>query len=277
MKRSFYNLLLALVLVSIVLSACDTPPIPITDTPVVVMATSTATIVSSSPTVEPSLTLTITPTITPAFTATVDGLPDMPNKPEPQSSTFQGCPPQGDGGDAELNMLKNRIDEGNYIPVMFDAILNLTWPKTTERRDMDTWSAEDAAMIAKYEGIPVVVEGYLVRAKQSGAESANCHATAANMTDWHVWLTKTAGEDRTHSIVIETTPRIRAMHKWTLAMMREIATNHVPVRISGWLFFDPEHPDQILKTRGTIWEIHPIMQIEVQQNSQWVPLDDLAP
>ena len=37
---------------------------------------------------------------------------------------------------------------------------------------------------------------------------------------------------------------------------------------------DPEHPDQIGKTRGTIWEIHPIMQIETQTLTGWKPLDD---
>jgi hypothetical protein len=279
LKRPFYKLLLALALLSTILGACVVSPVPTADTPVVVIAATTSVMASPLPTLQASPTLTATPsfTATPASTSAPNGLPNIPNKPQPLSSTFQGCPPQGDGGDARLNLLKNRIDEGNYVPVTFDAILHLTWPKTTERRSMDTWSAEDAAAIAQYEGIPVVAEGYLFGAKQSGAESTNCHATAADMTDWHVWLTKTAGEDRTHSIVIETTPRIRAMHKWTLAMMEQIAKSQTPVRISGWLFFDPEHPDQILKTRGTIWEIHPIMQIEVQQNGQWVPLDDLAP
>lgn len=270
MKRLFYGLLGVLVFGSTILSACGVPPLPITDTPVVVIATTTPILASPSPTTETGQTLTPVP----KFTPTPGGLPDMPNKPEPQSSTFQGCPPQGDGGDAKLNMLKNRIDEGNYVPVTFDSILSLTWPKTTERRDMDTWSAEDAAAIATYEGIPVVVEGYIFGARQSGSESANCHATSADMTDWHVWFTKNAGEDRTHSIVIETTPRIRAIHQWTLAKMEQIAKNQLPVRIRGWLFFDPEHPDQVLITRGTIWEIHPIMQIEVLQNNQWVPLDD---
>ena len=273
MKRSIYDLLPVLILVGTILIACGVAPLPATDTPIVVPATDTPIVAGPSPTTEAGPTLTPTPIMTP----TPGALPDMPNKPVPQSSTFQGCPPQGDGGDPELNMLKNRIDEGNYVPVSFDSILNLTWPKTTERRNMDTWSAQDAAMIAKYEGIPIVVEGYLFGAVQSGPESTNCHATATDMNDWHVWLTKTAGEDRTHSIVVETTGRIRAMHKWTLSMMKQIAKNQVPVRISGWLFFDPEHPDQVLKTRGTIWEIHPIMQIEAQQNGLWVPLDKLAP
>ena len=271
----------AVLLAGLILSACI-PPAPPADTPVAATMTDTsvvATITSTASPVEtqtPALTPTLEFSPTPAVTATPGDLPDMPVKPTPQSSTFQGCPPQGDGGDAQLNLLKNRIDEGNYVPVSFDSIIKLTWPKTTERRDRNTWSPADAAAIGKYEGIPVMVEGYLYGARQSGAESANCHGTAADMSDWHVWLTKTAGEDRTHSIVIETTPRIRAIHKWTLPMMEKIAKDKTLVRISGWLFFDPEHPDQVLKTRGTIWEVHPIMQIEVMQNGQWVPLDDLA-
>ena len=43
--------------------------------------------------------------------------------------------------------------------------------------------------------------------------------------------------------------------------------------VSGWLMLDPEHPDQVGKTRGTIWEIHPVMRMEVEQQGRWVPLD----
>jgi hypothetical protein len=39
---------------------------------------------------------------------------------------------------------------------------------------------------------------------------------------------------------------------------------------------DPEHPDQVGKTRGTIWEIHPVMKIEVEQDGKWVMLDSIA-
>jgi hypothetical protein len=31
------------------------------------------------------------------------------------------------------------------------------------------------------------------------------------------------------------------------------------------------------KTRGTLWEIHPIMQIAVQKDGQWINLDDFQP
>jgi len=49
------------------------------------------------------------------------------------------------------------------------------------------------------------------------------------------------------------------------------------VRVSGWLLLDQEHPDQVGRTRGTIWEVHPIMRFEVQRGGRWVALDDARP
>jgi len=202
-------------------------------------------------------------------------LPEMSVKPQPQSSTFQGCPPEGDGGDAEMNILKNRIDEGNYVPVSFDSIAGLTWPPDVERRDRENWSVQDADTIGKYEGIPVSVEGYLTAATESGSESTNCHATDNELVDWHISLVKNPGEDRSLAVVTETTPRIRAKHNWTLGQLRDLIKSQERVRISGWLFFDPEHPDHLGKYRITLWEVHPIMQIEVLRDGIWVALDDL--
>ena len=45
-------------------------------------------------------------------------------------------------------------------------------------------------------------------------------------------------------------------------MMDQIAIDQTPVQISGWLLMDPEHPDQVLKTRGASASPHPIMQNE---------------
>jgi|GEM_PF-1200078 len=200
-------------------------------------------------------------------------LPEMAQKPQPQEITFKGCPPEGDGSDPELNRLKNRVDEGAFVPVNFESVLNLPWPQATERKDRAKWSANDKATVYRYEGVPISVEGYLFDAKQEGPESPNCHGAEAEFLDFHVWLTNTAGEDRIRSIVVEATPRVRANHPtWTTQTLDAIAKNKQRVRISGWLMLDPEHPDQVEKTRGTIWEIHPIMKIEVQRGSAWTPL-----
>ena len=205
-------------------------------------------------------------------------LPDMPNKPQPLLRSFNGCPSEGDGGDPALNRLKNRVDEGQYISVPFDAVEKLKWPNTIERRRRADWNSGDTATVARYEGLPIVIDGYLAGARQEGPESPNCHGADASFRDFHIWLTKTAGEDRTNSIVVEMTPALRAQHhNWNPEVLGGIVRDKDKVRVSGWLMLDPEHPDQVGKTRGTIWEIHPVLRFEIEQNGRWIPLDDFTP
>jgi hypothetical protein len=194
-------------------------------------------------------------------------------KPEPVSNTFRGCPPSGDGGDPVLNTLKNRVDEAQWQPTTVQAILDLDWPEAIEHRPRSRWSRTDTEAVARHEGTPVQVEGYLVQAKKMSPESCNCHSV--EYVDYHIWLVDDPRKDRQQSVVIETSPRVQAHHPaWTLRRIQELARSKVKVRISGWLLMDPEHPDQIGKTRGTIWEIHPIMQIETLVGGQWRPLDN---
>jgi hypothetical protein len=195
-------------------------------------------------------------------------------KPEPVADYFHGCPPSGDGGDPVLNTLKNRIDEANYWqPATVASVLSLTWPSGIEQKPRSRWSAADRRVIAEREGTPLQVEGYLVDVKKMSPESCNCHAV--DYVDFHVWLVDDPLKSRAQSIVIEVSPRTASYHSaWTLTNIRNIVRNKQKVRISGWLLMDPEHPDQIGKTRSTIWEIHPVMQIETQKSGGWVPLDN---
>lgn len=215
----------------------------------------------------------------PSTATTVDasGLPVMPVKPTPTEITFDGCPPGGDGRDRVLNELKNRVDEGAYVNVPFAAVEKLPWPQGIERQPRTAWSASDRKAVSRYEGIPVSVDGYLAGAKVEGPESPNCHGADARYRDWHIWLSAQPGTDRSASIVVETTPRVRARHPaWRISELHLLARRGTPVRISGWLMMDQEHPDQVGKTRGTIWEIHPIMRIEAKERGSWVRLDDLG-
>lgn len=193
----------------------------------------------------------------------------------PDSGTFDGCPARGDGGDPQLNLLKNRADTATWVPIPFSQLEQLPWPKSIERQKMSTWSQVDYNTVAQNNGSPVSITGYLANAKREGPESPNCHLQVDR--DFHIWLVDHPTTDRTGSIVVEATPRIRAHHPgWTLDRILTIVKDQLPVRISGWTMLDPEHPDQVGQTRGTIWEIHPIMQIEVQLNgsSTWTPLDN---
>src|SRR5579859_1418572 len=195
-------------------------------------------------------------------------LPANAAKPDPPHTTYQGCPAEGDGGDKELNIRKNRTDSASWYPVSIGSILALKWPPTIERKPHASWSAADKAAIARYEGIPVQVVGWLAGAKAEGPESPNCHSPAD--VDNHLWIVDAPNKDRTQSVVIEVTPRVRAQHTgWTIQQIQALVTSQTKIRISGWLLMDEEHPDQVGKTRGTIWEIHPIIGFEVQKNGQW--------
>ncbi|HZH29212.1 MAG TPA: hypothetical protein VEY11_00340 [Pyrinomonadaceae bacterium] len=87
-------------------------------------------------------------------------------------------------------------------------------------------------------------------------------------------LVEEPGQGERLAVVIEPTPRIRRKHKnWTEANLAEWLDSDNPVRISGWLLFDPEHRNHMGKYRQSMWEIHPITKIEVWKNNKWVDLD----
>lgn len=206
----------------------------------------------------------------------VGDLPNMPQKPPPDSVGLNGCPPEGNGGDPALNLLKNRVDKGNYVPVSFESLTSLTWPKSVEQHPMQEWSPQNQAFIAQYMGIPVVVEGYIVNLREGVPDAASC-STNRNATlnpIWRIYFSNDPRGSRAASIVAESTAQTRLGHTWTTDLIRSfIMAGRLQVRISGWLYFDPAHSQDVGRTRATLWEISPVMQIEVFQDGRWNPLD----
>jgi len=193
--------------------------------------------------------------------------------PIPQEETYKGCPPGGDGTDPELNTLKNRIDPvAAPAPMPFATLLNLPWPSAVNQRHMAQWAPGDRAQVAKSNGLGVTVEAYFIRVQAEGPESPNCHSTTD--VDFHEWVVADPADDRTKAVVVEVGPRQRDKHVgWTLARFQQLAKDKARVRVTGWIMLDPEHPDQVDKTRGTIWEVHPATKIETFQGGQWVDID----
>jgi hypothetical protein len=126
-----------------------------------------------------------------------------------------------------------------------------------------------------YQGAPVSVIGFLShRVKVEGKESTNCGLDGADEVDWHIYLTKTAARPISEAVIVETTPRTRPAHKWTTAMLKPLVDSDTRVRISGWLMFDSEHIGVIGTQRATVWEVHPITRIQVENSGHWVDLDE---
>jgi hypothetical protein len=204
----------------------------------------------------------------------VGDLPVMPEKPLPDVIGFSGCPPEGKGGDAQLNRLKNRVDKGNYFPVSFDSLTALTWPKSVEQRPMWDWSPSSKAYISRYLGIPIVVEGYIITLREGGPDSASCFKMKDSDPYWRIYFSNHPRNERYQSVIAVSTPQARWGHTWTTDLIRNfIIAGRVRVRLSGWLYFDPYHPQDVGRTRATLWEITPVMQIEAYQEGRWNPLD----
>ena len=201
-------------------------------------------------------------------------------RPPPQELQGGTCQAVGRGTtrvDSATNLLKNRVDIPNsYHEVTVADVLALPDQGLPTRRWK--WSGSDSAMVLEYEDVPIAIDGYLVDAVEEGKEATNCGIDTHPWHDWHIWLVATQGESVNHqknqAVVVEVTPRVRALPmNWSLSDLRTIRSNHERVRISGWLMFDPDHPNNIGTSRGTIWEIHPVTKIEVFRNGNWVDLN----
>ena len=203
-------------------------------------------------------------------------------KPVPNTTTFDGpdgqCGATGDGGDTITNRLKNRTDiPAQYHPVTWKALQTLPYP--IAGKSLLDWTPQQLAQIQPYQGIAVSVVGYLTAIKvedHGSGESTNCHFTNTDEVDWHMPLVEKHANAETTAIVVETTPRVRKAHSnWTPTALAPWVNSATPVRISGWTMLDPEHRAHLGKYRSTLWEIHPIMKIEVFMDGQWVDADQL--
>ena len=192
-------------------------------------------------------------------------------KPTPVEASDATCANVGESQkklDDKTNLLKNRVRDGAYTSVAFSDVMALPWQGMPVRRY--EWSDADLMRTSAYEGAAISVTGYLVEVKQEGKEATNCEKTGPAWLDWHMWLVATLAEaenkDKSQAIVIEATPRVRKefASRFDIAQLRKLAHDHTQVVVSGWLMLDPDHPSEALKatpSRGTIWEIHPVMKV----------------
>jgi hypothetical protein len=199
------------------------------------------------------------------------------------------CTPDGnDPNNVALNHLKNRatvpddsdaLSSDPFTPTqLLSALPNLDAESTRAPKLRSDFSESELSKVNQFEPKAVTVSGYFLDATKEGEESANCSGELGY--DWHTWVWSATADTldgrhrlRTKAIVAEVTPAAQAAHStWTASKIRALATTQKRVRISGWLLFDPEHPEQLGKTRASRWEVHPITRIEYYDQGQWQDL-----
>lgn len=197
------------------------------------------------------------------------------------TGAFDGCPVVGSGGDPALNSAKNRSALPAQSPAPFTVAQmdQLPTVPSSEGRTRSGWTASDQNAIQSQEQQPVVLTVYLVRAIPEGPETCNCESPSANDHDVHVYVGDDPDATSENAAIVEVTPRWRAVNpSWSAQNLQALADSGTQVRITGWLMYDQEHWDMIAKhERATLWEVHPVTDIQVQTPQGWVELANYQP
>jgi len=187
---------------------------------------------------------------------------------------FHGIPPEGIGGDPELNREKNRWAASvDFAQLGVSQIISLPHDvlDAMGKEKRSRWSSSAIDQAAKNENRGIQVIGYLAHAKESGPES--CNGKSDIYHDFHIWITQSPGEDKSNGIIVEATPFWKEQFpSWQLDKFEKLASENAKVRVSGWLLWDEEHGDEVGRSRGSLWEVHPFTKFEVFSGGKWVEL-----
>jgi len=175
------------------------------------------------------------------------------------------CPLMGDAQrqqEQQLNLLKNRT--AMPTPADIDGGVTLQ-AMLAPGNDMNRFDERKAATIT----------GFVVTVHMGGIETVNCHSTGEDFRDTHIDVALTPNASVVHHVIVEVTPRVRAMMAqqgidWRTPALAQQLVGH-RVTFTGWLMNDIEHKGQSKNTapnnpndwRATTWEIHPVMAIQV--------------
>jgi hypothetical protein len=188
---------------------------------------------------------------------------------------FHACPPEGKAKSASgffdpvLNELKNRDVAPTQTEDRTIAQILAKTPGVMDegRKARSEWSPASRDAVADWEATGARVEGRLIAIRVQKPESCNCHNP--NDVDMHLWIAAQASSKaKPKAVVIEISPRnpkLQALHD----QLVDLAKKGTRVRITGWMMWDEEHGSEVGKSRGTLWEIHPVHKIEAFQDGGW--------
>ena len=200
-----------------------------------------------------------------------------------QSGTFKGCSADGplNSFDTLLNDQKNRSSlPSGTIATMTIKQITASAPKRNpeSKTPRSQWTPADKTAIEAFEAKPLRIEAFMNAVLAEGPEQSNCGAPKGQ-GDTHVYLVDNQNDPNTRAAFAEVTPRwLAANPSWTQPAIHDLAAKGARVRITGWPMYDEEHHNMITSgNRGTLWELHPITNIEVSTSKGWISLDKLKP
>jgi len=216
----------------------------------------------------------------------------------------QNCANEGDtssAANALQNQAKNnfcaegtpaRITRWSFVKLQKaadDAGVRSGRPPEDRAPLLDLYTTSDGNTIG--EGSLVQFVGFILDAHHSNVskgESVNCKKGGRENNDIHIVLDESKTADSCHTVTAEMSPHFRP-EDWDSGVLEGLGR---PVRLTGNLFFDGSHGPctpghRASPARASVWEIHPIYQVDVCKNkslsgcrfndeSKWIPLHEFA-
>jgi hypothetical protein len=175
-----------------------------------------------------------------------------------------------DGMDAVPSVLAERATvPARYHELTVDEFLR----KFPPERGKASERAIDSDGVAATQQIGITLTGYLLGVKP--ADSANCGDDNARLWVGGIQPTSPVAAKtlRSYAVVTEITPLWQERHPgWSSGLLNSLAAEGATVRISGWMLHNAAQSRQVWRTRGTLWELHPITKIEVLRGGEWQEL-----
>jgi hypothetical protein len=234
------------------------------------------------------------------FTPTCSS-PLYPSPPPATKLDIDGeCSLVGSGGaETAQNSAKNNFCAANtpepitieqlqklQVQVQNDHSINFGNKNTPTRQKGPT--TKRAPLQKLGEGNAVVLKGFVLKARQEGAESVNCGKNVADsplLHDIHIAIVADKSvTNECSGVVVEASPHHRP-DSWTQENVEKVAKAGAQVQVTGQLFFDSSHfpceagkPSSGNPARISLWEVHPVYKLEVCDGNcdvggTWMPLD----
>ena len=178
----------------------------------------------------------------------------------PAASRADSCPPGGDT-QSPARQAANELRNRDTAPDAADVDPRVSLPALTSAGvDYGRWNHRHAG----------TVTGFVVDVVPGGLDSANCHADR----DTLIILAQHKDDLPSQRVVAAVTPYWRGVMQgqnidWSTLGLQHSLIGH-QVRVTGWLYNNweakneaantaPDNPDN---ARATIWELHPVTQIQ---------------
>jgi hypothetical protein len=199
------------------------------------------------------------------------------SSPCPTLEDITECPPEGCGGDPDLNRRKNitALDK----PKRVVTIAELQEKANPDRQRFRSNNRDRTVLAEMGEGDRVTVVAWALVVRPGNPESCNCGLTRSKDSDNHIVLVDPTLKKpvlsealEMHSVTAEFTPRVKRDHpNMTRDRLNKLintaggsqnSAGRLKIRVTGQLMFDSEHYFGKPLTRENDWEIHPVVKLE---------------